>query len=475
MRRKPVLKSFRAQLTAWYAVFFTLLLAGFSGFLYWLLEHNLYARVDATLATTAQTVTRLFGDELEEMHGNARIAANEIVRELKLPSLIAVFEGAARLDAAEPIRGTHLRLVPGTSLLAGFGAHGARMTVTPFQWKGRSFTIAVVEPLDAVAAQLEALRHVFYVALPAAILIAAFGGFLLAHKSIAPVVSISEQAELITDRNLHARLAAPGARLEFARLTTVINELLGRLDQSFERMRDFMADASHELRTPLAIIRGEADVALARNRQPAEYRESLAIMQDEARRLTRLVEDLLNLARADAGHRQLQPEEIYLNDLLDECCRPAHSQARQKGVRLIAPQSVDLPLRGDPELLRRLIANLLDNAIRYTPSGGQVEAKLEAAGNMARLTVSDTGVGIPPEAIGKIFERFYRVDKSRSRAEGGFGLGLAIVKWIVEAHHGLIEVASRQNQGTTFTVTLPRARPSDSPAPRRLNSSQRAL
>ena len=449
-------KSFRLQLTAWYVAFFAVLLLGFSVFLYWLLERNLHARVEASLGITAQTVATLFGDELEELHGNAPAAAAEIVRELRLPAHVAIFENGGVLDAAEPIRAVRLPLEPGTRALPGFGAHGARITVLPFRWQTRSFTIAAVEPLDSVAAQLEALRHVFYIALPLAVLIAAAGGFLLAHKSIAPVISISEQAEAITDRNLHTRLTSPGARLEFARLTAVINELLARLDLSFERMRDFMADASHELRTPLAIIRGEADVALSHNRQPAEYRESLAIVQDEARRLTRLVEDLLNLARADAGHQQLKPEELYLNDLLEECCRSAQALARQKGVRLVAPEAPDISLRGDPELLRRLIANLLDNAIRYTPEGGAVEAKLTSAGDAAELTVSDTGVGIPPESLGRIFERFYRVDKSRSRAEGGFGLGLSIVKWIAEAHEGRIAVSSRPHQGATFTVTLPR-------------------
>jgi two-component system, OmpR family, sensor kinase len=459
-----VFRSFRLQLTAWYVLFFTLLLAGFSGFLYFLLARNLHARVDNSLESSVTTVSTLLAAELEELGGNSRAAAGEIVQELRLPSAyVAVHENGRLLDCAEPLRNTALPLATGISTLH-FGAHGARIAVRPFHWKAKTFTIAVVEPLDVAAGQLEALRHVFYFALPLAILIAGLGGFLLASKSIAPVVSTSEQAEAITDKNLHTRLQAEGARLEFARLTAVFNELLSRLDRSFERMRDFMADASHELRTPLSIIRGEADVALAHNRQPAEYRESLAIIQDEARRLTRLVEDLLNLARADAGHDQLQPEEIYLNDVLEECCRSAQAQARQKGVRLVTPENPDVALRGDAQLLLRLISNLVDNAIRYTPAGGQVEAKLEKCGGQARLTIADTGVGIPTASLDKIFERFYRVEKSRTRAEGGFGLGLSIVKWIVDAHQGQIRVESRPNEGTVFTVLLPVQM---SPAPHR--------
>jgi heavy metal sensor kinase len=393
--------------------------------------------------------------ELEELNANSRAAAVEIVQELRLPSAhVAIYEDGRLLDCAAPLRNIALPLATGNFTLP-FGAHGARMAVRPFHWKSRNFTIAVVEPLDAAAGQLQELRRVLYIALPLAILIAGLGGYVLASKSIAPLTSISEQAEAITDRNLNTRLDVRGARLEFARLAAVFNELLSRLDRSFERMRDFMADASHELRTPLSIIRGEADVALAHNRQPAEYRESLAIIQDEARRLTRLVEDLLNLARADAGHDQIQAEELYLNDLLDECCRSAQAQARQKGVRLVTTVNSDVPFRGDARLLRRLISNLLGNAIRYTPSGGQVNARLETAGQEAKLTIEDTGVGIPAESLDKIFERFYRVDKSRSRADGGFGLGLSIVKWIVDAHQGRIEVVSRPGEGSTFTVLLP--------------------
>ena len=201
-------------------------------------------------------------------------------------------------------------------------------------------------------------------------------------------------------------------------------------------MRRFVADASHELRTPLSAIRGEADVALALDRSPAEYKESLAIIQDEARRLSRLVEDLLNLARADAGKVRLRVEEFYLNDLLAECCRSIQPRAAAKSIAVERGPSEDVQFRGDEELLRRLILNLLDNALRYTPEGGRITVALDAEPDRLALRVSDTGIGIPPEAAPHVFERFYRADKARSRQDGGFGLGLAVVKWIAEAHNG---------------------------------------
>jgi signal transduction histidine kinase len=204
------------------------------------------------------------------------------------------------------------------------------------------------------------------------------------------------------------------------------------------------------------VIRGEADVALSHDRGAAEYRESLAIVLDESRRLSRLVDDLLNLARADARRVKLDVHDFYFNDLLAECCRSMQTLAGASDITLDCRSPGDVQFRGDEALLRRLLINLLDNAIRYTPPGGKVSAKLEADPARVLIRVSDTGVGIPPEAAPHVFERFYRADKSRSRQDGGFGLGLAIVKWIAESHNGSVELTRNPAPGTTFTVTLPR-------------------
>jgi len=205
------------------------------------------------------------------------------------------------------------------------------------------------------------------------------------------------------------------------------------------------------------VIRGEADVALTHDRSPAEYRQALAIVLDESRRLSRLVDDLLNLARADGGHLQLQIRDFYFNDLLTDCCRSLQGLAAARQIALECRADSDLPFSGDEELLRRLVINLLDNAIRYTPPGGTVRAEVAEAPapHSIRLRVSDTGIGIPPDAAAHIFERFFRADEARSRADGGFGLGLSIVKWIAESHHGAVELHSEPAAGSTFTVTLP--------------------
>jgi heavy metal sensor kinase len=336
------------------------------------------------------------------------------------------------------------------------GKHGAHAAAHRFTAAGRSFLIVSVGPLDSIAADLDLLRALLLFGMPFLLGIAGVGGYLVASRSLAPLGWMADQARRITGSNLETRLDIGDAAEELAQLAASFNELLSRLDQSFAAMKRFVADASHELRTPLAIIHGEADVSLAQDRTATEYKQSLAIILDESRRLSRLVDDLLNLARADAGRVRLQVDEFYFNDLLAECCRSLHALAAARRVEIVCIPCEDVPFRGDQALLRRLIVNLLDNAIRYTPAGGRITASLEERGAELQIRIADTGIGIPPEAAPHIFERFYRADKARSRAEGGFGLGLSIVKWIAESHRGAVAVSSRPEEGSTFTVTLPR-------------------
>jgi signal transduction histidine kinase len=220
-------------------------------------------------------------------------------------------------------------------------------------------------------------------------------------------------------------------------------------------MREFIADASHELRTPLAIIRAEAEVSLAQDRDILDYKQSLELIEHQSQRMTRIVGDMLALARADVGQHRLQLEELYLNDLIDDCCKAAQALAASQGVALVFESGADISVRGDEELLKRMVVNLLDNAIHYTPSGGSIWVTLNAEASTVRLTVSDTGIGIPPECSTRVFDRFYRVEPSRSRSQGGSGLGLSIVKLAAEAHKGAVALSSKLGSGSTFTVTLP--------------------
>jgi two-component system OmpR family sensor kinase len=461
-----MIRSFRLRLTAWYLALFSALFLLFSVFLYGVLSHALEDRLDTTLSSESSTAAAMFQDEFEETKGDIQRSAAETVSGMRLRGgLVAVFAGSHLLASSAPISPHDLDTVVAqaasapTELILSSphpGVHGARAAAHRVTVNGQPFLILAVESLDSIAAELQVVRRVIFIALPLMLALAGIGGYLLSTRNLAPLGWMAEQARRITGSNLETRIDIGNASEELTVLVASFNELLSRLDQSFASMRRFVADASHELRTPISVIRGEADVALSHDRGSAEYKESLAIILDESRRLSRLVDDLLNLARADAGHVKLQTREFYLNDLLADCCRSVQALAAARNLALECRSSGDVSFRGDEELLRHLVVNLLDNAIRYTPPGGRIFAALEAEGPHLRIRVSDTGVGITPEAAPHVFERFYRADKARSRNDGGFGLGLSIVKWIAESHHGAVELTSQTGSGSTFTVTLPR-------------------
>jgi signal transduction histidine kinase len=320
------------------------------------------------------------------------------------------------------------------------------------------------------------VRRAYGVAVPVALLLAALGGSVLARKSLGPVVAMSHQAERIEATSLHERLRVPNERDEVGRLARVFNALLARLEASFEQQRRFMADASHELRTPVSIMRGEADIALSKEKRSLEdYRGALEVVRAEGRRLSRIVGDLFLLARADAGQQPLAPNELYLDELVSDCVRAVRSLAVRRAVLVHCamepppPAEVDRgdagpPLyhayRGDEELLRRLLVNLLDNAIKHAPPDSTVDVDLLSDAFGHRVRVVDHGSGIPPEARAHVFERFFRADAAHARdAEsetGGAGLGLAIARWVAEAHGGSLTLVTSRAGETVFEAWLPR-------------------
>jgi signal transduction histidine kinase len=379
------------------------------------------------------------------------------------------------------------------------GAVHFRAHLTGAQVASERVTLVALESLELQRDFMEDIRTTLLRVIPAALLIASIGGYFLALKSLAPVVAMSETAAQIGARNLHQRLPVQNARDELGYLASTFNGLLQRLDRSFEQQRRFMADASHELRSPVAIIRGEAEVALSKARTSEEYRESLAIALDEARRLSQIVDDLLTLARADAGEYPLRPRDFYLEELAGDCIRAARTMAAARAITLSYEPDGEMPIRADEALVRRLVMNLLDNAIKYTPEGGKVSLACTRAGGEYALTLRDTGPGIPAEARDKIFERFFRLDPACTPAsrrvvgktdgeEGtpntgrlsadfqpehaetarasmtaeataartsGAGLGLAIARWIAEAHDGRLQLMHSDASGSVFTVYLP--------------------
>ena len=326
---------------------------------------------------------------------------------------------------------------------------------------GKPFQLLVTRSLREQIEFLNSLRKIFYIAFPSALLLAGLGGYFLARRSLAPVVSMSKQAATIGSTNLDERLPIKNERDELGGLAKVFNALLERLENSFAQQRRFMADASHELRTPLAIVRTEAEVALSKDaRKLKEYRESLSVIHDESKNLTHIVEDLFLLARADGGQLKPQFATVYLDEILTECVHAIRTLAEKRKVEISISELAEMPLQADESLLHRLFLNLLDNAVKYNRENGTVSITTEISEKNYRVTISDTGAGISETDRAKIFERFYRADKARSRdntnGKNGVGLGLSIAAWIAEVHQGSLTLQKSDADGSVFRVELPK-------------------
>jgi heavy metal sensor kinase len=268
------------------------------------------------------------------------------------------------------------------------------------------------------------------------------------------VEDISATASRISAGNLSERISVPDADNELGRLAGVLNSTFARLEAAFAQQKQFTADASHELRTPLAVLISEAQTALARKRDAAEYRETVEACLDTAQQMRRLTESLLELARFDAGQEQIERSQLDLAETARGCIERLRPFAAERGIQIHCDLSPTQAF-GNADRLTQVITNLLTNAIHYNKPNGEIRVSTQTENGVAILTVADTGQGIAPQDLPHVFERFYRADKSRSRAHGRFGLGLAICKAIVDADGGNIEVSSQLGSGTTFTVRLP--------------------
>jgi heavy metal sensor kinase len=480
-----MLDSIRTRLTLWYTGVLALVLVVLSVITYFVFLRSVGRRTDANLNELSETFLVTLRAELEDQtgpdpfKGAAQVAIGEHLFRDQV-YWIADATGKLIVSSLESVPASSGKGSPPPELLssASFqefleasshaerffgkvrgGRNGYRAFARRFSARGNNYTLVILQSLHAQGEMLEEVTATFAWVIPIAILLASVGGYFLARKSLAPVVAMSSQAGRIGAANLHERLVVQNERDELGHLAQSFNSLLDRLGESFERQRRFMADASHELRTPVAILRGEAEVALSQQARPVEeYRESLSVLHKEAQRLTHIVEDLFTLTRADAGQYPLQPSDFYLDELIVECVHSARTLALAKKISLAFDDAAEAPIHADESLLRRMILNLLDNAIKYTAEGGRVTVECHLKRGEYALSITDTGTGIPDELRPRIFERFFRADKARSRSEsdgGGAGLGLAISRWIAEAHLGRLELTRSDSTGSTFTAYLP--------------------
>jgi heavy metal sensor kinase len=451
--------SIRWRLTLWNTLAGAAVLLGFAALVYGLLSRALYGQTDRKLraglvpfaqdsrlpeepdARLRHWVYELYEHEgifcvVYDPGGGVRERTTEMAQDSVPPAPSDVPARPRLRDATLPILGRQRVLE-------------ARLPVA-----GPEHTVVLLAPLEEVDHELGRLLAVLALAVPVAL--AAWGGlgYMLARKALAPVDRLQHSTRHITANRLDRRLPVANPADELGGLAVTINDMIGRLQHSFAEVRRFTADASHELRTPLTAIRTEAEVALSRAALPEDQQRLLASILEECDRLTRLTDQLLTLAREDAGVGLPVREPVDLAALARDVAETMRPLAEARGLRLIAGEDTPVFVRGDATRLRQVFTNLLDNAIKYTPAGGEVGVHVEAGEDWAMATVRDTGVGIPPEHLPRVFDRFYRVDRARRREEGGTGLGLSIVRSIVESHGGHVSLRSEPGQGTTCVVTL---------------------
>jgi heavy metal sensor kinase len=495
-RRSLFGDSIRVRLTLWHTLAVAALLIAFSIATWMFLVRTTGTRADQSLDDMARAFVKVWGGVRAEEETNAVASSVLAASEFRdRDRRIVVFDVAGRViamsdtipltPALSRARLMHLRgplatlvqnATPQTqafTTLDGGDNGGAPVRAHAIRVvdEGQTFTVLALRSLRAEEDASESFATAVMVGIPIALLLAGLGGYLLARASLAPVVAMGRQARRISASNLDERLPVENPRDELGGLAEVLNGLLARLEHAFEQeqrsaeqQRQFMADASHELRTPVAALSTVADVALARgDRDAGELREALDVVRGEGSRLGRLVDDLLLLSRADAGELPARRERLYLEELMQDSARAARGLATTRGVSLIAPPAEEAPFVGDSHMLRRLFMILLDNAIKYTPRGGEVRLTLDRdlAGERYLITVEDTGPGVPAWATERIFERFFRVDESRARAQEenigapSAGLGLAIARLTAEAHGGTVHLEATGPGGSRFVVTLP--------------------
>lgn len=473
--------SVRTRLTLWYTGVLALALIVFSLGVYYLSETNLRQRLDAEVRTTTEGIARLLIYEFNEGESESQ-ALHSALNEHYFPNqAAAIFDAEGRLLSEKSLPDNHraefptnlsalsdtiqLMTVAGTDGLNSEGYDGVRIAMqrVTIASQSKSYVVVVSQSLELLTEELGALRRILLMAVPLALALAGLGGWFMARKSLSPVVAMSESARRIGAENLAQRLPVANPRDELGQLALTFNELLERLQASFVRQRQFMADASHELRTPLSVMKTAAAVTLEQpQREESEYREALAMIDRQTDRLARIVEDMFTLARADAGKRELKRQDFYLDELVAETASAAAILANRKDVAVECLAIVETHYRADEDLLRQMLLNLFDNAIKHTPSGGKVRVQLAQNGSNHVITIADSGTGIPVEAQPYIFERFYRADQARSRSEeangsggSGAGLGLSIARWIAEAHKGSLSLVRSDDTGSAFAVSLP--------------------
>ncbi len=462
----------RVRLTLWYGTALALVLIIFSVVLYVITARSLRDTVDESLEDTAMTAVR----SLEERGFLPLINEEELLSQFpeltRIDKFFQIFSPSGTITIRSPNIKQHEVPLSRTALDATFAGQKIfesakypkepplRLISVPIVYRGNLlYIVQVGTSMESVGETLQRFLVLLVVAIPIALAVSLAGGWFLAGRALRPVDKITLAAQRIAAGDLSQRLSMPAAHDEIGRLAATFNNMIGRLDTSFRQIRQFTSDASHELRTPLTVMKGETDLVLRRPRLLDDYKSVLESNLEEIDRMTRIVDELLFLSRADMGEVRVDSLPVAMESLVEDIHRQAKLLAQDRNIEVLLGTVMPVVVQGDDLRLRELLLNLVENAMKYSYSGGKVEIALLNDGREARLSVTDYGIGIAPADHKKIFQRFFRTDVARGHTKKGTGLGLAICSWIAELHKGRVEVKSALGQGSTFTVVLPLAHP----------------
>jgi len=447
--------SIRTRLTVWYSALLLLAMATFTATVLWVHWHLLLRQADESLEAFSIAAANVVSAELAE-HATLEQAAHEMVNVVPHQDYdagvidadgVTMFGGVSEVMPQAIQASWKVRTVYESS------GRPWRVMRRPGGSDPQRFTVVMAMPLSVVEKQWRALVNACAAGIPVVLALAIGGGWLLGRHGLRPLARMAEQAREITAQTPDARIDVPSAGAELDDVAGSFNRVLERLNTALATQRRFMADASHELRTPVSIMRTAADVTLGQpHRDEAEYRDALTVVSQQSSRLARLVDDMLVLARADAGGYPIVSAEVDLDAVVGDCVRELTPRAAAKDIR-VTSRLEPISVTADEALLRRMFVNLLANAVTYTPPGGAIDVTMAPRPGAVAVHIADTGPGIAPVDRERVFERFVRLDPAR--AEGGAGLGLSIARWVAEAHGGHVDLLSSGPSGSVFSATIP--------------------